>query len=157
MPRRYVNTHRFRDVLDALVTSKRFRGRNGGLLLPHRWRHCVGELIAQHARPLRLTKGVLTLAVESTAWMNELQYHVPEIIRRVNEELGDGKIQDVRMRVGQWQEHRPGEAQQVEPPPLAPQEKDRLARILDPVRDEKLKEQIARAWARNRMRRVDSA
>jgi hypothetical protein len=153
MSARYTNTHSVKEILARLVERKRFIGRNGGLLLPHTWTTCVGEQVAQHARPLRLSKGTLTLAVESSAWMNELQFYVPEIMERVNEKLGAGKVKEVRMKVGRWEEFEGvAESESIETAPLDESEYESLIKILGKVRDPELKERITQAWKKNRER-----
>jgi predicted nucleic acid-binding Zn ribbon protein len=38
------------------------------------WREAVGEKIASHSKPMRLSHKKLIIHVESAAWMNELTY-----------------------------------------------------------------------------------
>jgi len=48
----------------------------------------VGPTIAAHARPERMKRGVLFVAVDSAEWMQELQFLKHELRERLNARLG---------------------------------------------------------------------
>jgi len=56
-------------------------------LWPH-WDAVVGPTIARHARPERMRRGVLFVAVDSPEWMQELQFLKHELRERLNLRLG---------------------------------------------------------------------
>ncbi len=52
------------------------------------WDAVVGPTIAAHARPERMKRGVLFVAVDSAEWMQELQFLKHELRERLNARLG---------------------------------------------------------------------
>ena len=44
-----------------------------------------------------MSRGELTLAVDSAVWMSELRYQLPTILARLNEALGKGKVKSLRL------------------------------------------------------------
>jgi predicted nucleic acid-binding Zn ribbon protein len=56
------------------------------------WPKLVGPQIAAVTRALRVSDGVLLVAVANSAWMNELNLMRAELMRRVNAGRGEGRI-----------------------------------------------------------------
>ena len=59
------------------------------------WDQIVGPLLARHAQPVRLRRGVLVISVDSGEWMHELQYLKHDLKDRLNQRLGRAAIRDV--------------------------------------------------------------
>ena len=59
------------------------------------WPGVVGPVLARHARPERLRRGVLVVAVDSAEWMQELQFLKHELRERLNVRLGRPVVRDV--------------------------------------------------------------
>ena len=59
------------------------------------WDEMVGSPLAQHARPLRLRRGRLELAVPSPVWRTQLTFLKEDIKKRINEHLGVETIREV--------------------------------------------------------------
>ncbi len=59
------------------------------------WPQIVGPLIAQHARPVRLRRGVLVVEVDGAEWMHELQYLKQELRARLNARLGRAVVREL--------------------------------------------------------------
>jgi predicted nucleic acid-binding Zn ribbon protein len=57
-----------------------------------KWERIVGPQVAQHCRPESYADGRLTVRAESTAWATQMKLLAPTVIRRLNEELGDGTV-----------------------------------------------------------------
>ncbi|GAB3853128.1 DUF721 family protein [Nocardioides maradonensis] len=57
-----------------------------------RWPELVGEEIGAHSTPESLVDGVLVVRAHSTAWATQLKLLVTTLVRRLNEELGDGTV-----------------------------------------------------------------
>jgi len=61
-----------------------------------RWDHLVGREVAQHARPEAFEQtdagGLLRVRTDSTAWATQMKLLAPTVVRRLNEELGDGTV-----------------------------------------------------------------
>lgn len=60
------------------------------------WTQLVGDGIAAVTTPLRVSNGVLFVAVRSSAWLSELKLMEREILRKVNAERGRGRIAAIR-------------------------------------------------------------
>ena len=60
------------------------------------WDKAVGEKVATRARPFAVSAGCLMVAVESSAWRQELHLMKPAILRRLNSMLGGEYLKDIR-------------------------------------------------------------
>jgi predicted nucleic acid-binding Zn ribbon protein len=59
------------------------------------WDAVVGPTIARHARPERLRRGVLVVAVDGSEWMQELQFLKHEVRERLNARLERPAVRDI--------------------------------------------------------------
>ena len=59
-----------------------------------RWESIVGREVAQHATPQCYAEGRLVVRTDSTAWATQMKLLAPDVVRRLNEVLGQ---QTVRM------------------------------------------------------------
>jgi predicted nucleic acid-binding Zn ribbon protein len=59
------------------------------------WDAVVGPTLARHAQPLRLRRGVLSVAVDSAEWMVEIQFLKHDLRERLNARLGRAVVRDV--------------------------------------------------------------
>ena len=57
-----------------------------------RWAELVGAEVAQHCTPVSFADGKLTVQTDSTAWATQLRLLAPQLLRRLNEELGHGSV-----------------------------------------------------------------
>jgi predicted nucleic acid-binding Zn ribbon protein len=57
-----------------------------------RWDLVVGASVAAHCKPERYADTELVVRAASTAWATQLRHLAPSIVRRLNEELGDGTV-----------------------------------------------------------------
>ena len=64
-----------------------------------RWEQMVGAGIAAHAKPVSLRRGVLVVDVDSNAWATQLRYMTSELVAKCCEELGDGAVKQIEVRV----------------------------------------------------------
>lgn len=60
-----------------------------------RWPEVVGERIASFARAAAVSRGVLFVKVDSSAWMNELNFMRHDILRRLNGDRDSGRIERI--------------------------------------------------------------
>jgi len=59
------------------------------------WRSEVGEEVARHARPLRLRRGVLTVAVRGSAWMQEVHFMKCHLLARLREAVPAAGVKEI--------------------------------------------------------------
>lgn len=78
--------------LDRLIEEKGWNTQINIHLLLGRWRDLVGPANADHSRPESYAAGVLTLRTSSTAWATQLRLFAPQLVARLNAELGDGTV-----------------------------------------------------------------
>ena len=57
-----------------------------------RWGSIVGPEVAAHCTPQSYGDGRLKVSTDSTAWATQLRLLAPTVVRRLNEELGDGTV-----------------------------------------------------------------
>lgn len=117
------------------------------------WRDEVGAAIAARAEPAGYRAGVLSVRVNSAAWMQELQFMKEEVRERLNTRLGEELIRDIYFVSGPTQAVREETTEQADaPPPDAGASPTPIPRLRDP-RLLAVFERIARAHARRRPRR----
>lgn len=63
-----------------------------------RWDQIVGPEVAAHTRPDRFGDGELVVIADSTAWATQVRLLAATLVRRLNEELGDGTVRRVIVR-----------------------------------------------------------
>lgn len=61
------------------------------------WRSVVGEDIASHATPTRLSEGVLSVSAESTAWATQLRLVQAQLLAKIAAAVGDGVVTTVKI------------------------------------------------------------
>jgi predicted nucleic acid-binding Zn ribbon protein len=57
-----------------------------------RWPELVGEEVAAHCTPESFTDGKLVVRTDSTAWATQLRLLAPDVVRRLNDDLGHGTV-----------------------------------------------------------------
>lgn len=65
----------------------------------HEWERVVGPRVARHTRATGFHEGVLQVEVEGSAWMHELGFLKPALVRRINRHLGRPLVRNVRFVV----------------------------------------------------------
>lgn len=68
----------------------------GGAAAAIYWRQVVGEEVSRHAWPLRQKGRVLFVNTDSPAWSQELCLQKKEIIRQLEQKMGQGAIEDIK-------------------------------------------------------------
>ena len=57
-----------------------------------RWSALVGQEVAEHAHPESFADGRLVVRTDSTAWATQMKMLAGDLLRRLNEVLGDGTV-----------------------------------------------------------------
>jgi predicted nucleic acid-binding Zn ribbon protein len=70
---------------------------SGGLVFG-RWAQLVGEEIAEHARPVALREGELTVQANSTAWATQLRLLQRQLLGRISAGVGAGVVTKLRVQ-----------------------------------------------------------
>lgn len=59
------------------------------------WEEIVGPKLAEKTRALRVEKDILKVKVASAPWRNEMVFLKEEILNKIAERIGKGKINDI--------------------------------------------------------------
>ena len=62
-----------------------------------RWASIVGPEMADHCKPESYQDTELTVRTDSTAWATQLKMLAPDLVRRLNAELGEGTVTRVNV------------------------------------------------------------
>jgi predicted nucleic acid-binding Zn ribbon protein len=88
----------FGATIDRLVTDRGWKLPAAAVGVMDRWSEIVGGDVAAHTEPLSFADGVLTVRAASTAWATQLRLMAPDIVRRLNVELGHGSVTRLDVR-----------------------------------------------------------
>lgn len=127
------------------------------------WHGLVGPTIARVTAPDGLHKGVLSVWVKTSPWMQELRMMKEQVIRDINSKLGGPPmVTDLRLHFGgarlvdpddpvaqlrRWMKARARPAP-LRATPAAPERAAQIAREAQAVEDEELRELIERVRTR---------
>ena len=64
------------------------------------WDSAVGETIATNAQPEAFKGKLLLVNVASSAWMHHLQFLKKEIIKNINDALGETLVEEIKFKIG---------------------------------------------------------
>jgi predicted nucleic acid-binding Zn ribbon protein len=64
------------------------------------WPEIAGAKIAEHARALTVEDRTLVLLVDGQAWMTQLKYLKPQLVKKIGERAGRGVVTDIRLVLG---------------------------------------------------------
>lgn len=67
-------------------------------LLLANWPSLVGEAIADHSHPEAYDDQIVTVRTDSTAWATQLRLMAPNVVARLNAELGQGTVTRIVVR-----------------------------------------------------------
>jgi predicted nucleic acid-binding Zn ribbon protein len=85
-------------AIDALIEGRGWQQQAAMGSVFGRWAEIVGRDLAAHTRPDSFADGELAVAADSTAWATQVRLLAPMLVRRLNDELGDGSVRRVRVR-----------------------------------------------------------
>jgi predicted nucleic acid-binding Zn ribbon protein len=66
------------------------------------WARVAGDAVARNTRPLKFKYGVLTVAVRSGVWMQELSLLKPVLLKKLAELVGDDSVKDLRLTLSDF-------------------------------------------------------
>jgi predicted nucleic acid-binding Zn ribbon protein len=61
------------------------------------WSAVVGQQIADHATPIGLTDGVLSVVAESTAWATQLRMIQAQLLAKIAAAVGNGVVTSLKI------------------------------------------------------------
>jgi hypothetical protein len=123
------------------------------------FRKAVGAVIAQHAQPRRLQRGVLHVAVDSPVWLQELTFLRAELAAKVSRVFGE-EVREMKLRLARrplmpLDTEHPPPSPPTPPAELTPEARAEVERATaDLEGDPELREAVMRAMARWRAARA---
>jgi predicted nucleic acid-binding Zn ribbon protein len=121
------------------------------------WNAAVGKQIAAKARPVSFRDGILTVAVSSAPWMQQLTFLKKGMIDKINERLGRDLVRDIYLKAGQPQPlpHQPEPRKKPERR-LTEEETSRIGEQTASISDPELRAAFARILTRELATRHNS-
>jgi predicted nucleic acid-binding Zn ribbon protein len=86
---------RLAEILDALKSRSRLGVHLDQAQIWERWPELVGAEMAERSHPMRLRRGVLTVAAVSPVWMHRFSYEKNSIIDKINKILTKEPLEDI--------------------------------------------------------------
>ncbi len=107
------------------------------------WEKTVGPAIARHARPRVLRGKKLYLSVDSAAWMQQLSLMKPEIIEKLNSNVGTGVVKEIALNLGEieYAAERPPDSARPRAP-LSAEERERIDGIVQGIADSETRDAL---------------
>jgi hypothetical protein len=109
------------------------------------WEQTVGAVIARHAQPQSVRGKKLFLSVDSPAWMQQLSLLKPEIIEKVNRNLGRDAIKEIALKLGEIVSTKGHQAEEPPPPaPLNAEEREKIEQYVQDIHDPETRAAVKR-------------
>jgi predicted nucleic acid-binding Zn ribbon protein len=139
------------EILSGYLNQPGLRSRMREQKILDVWDRVVGRAIAEVTQPGRVRNRVLQIRVINSVWMQELQFHKPLMIQKLNEFLGDPFVQDLRFVLGEREEKlspRAEEGRGKESRELAEEERERIEKEVSRLPDPEMREVLFRLFAK---------
>ena len=85
------------EAVDRLIEAKGWATDINVHTLLARWSSLVGGINAAHSDPESYADTVLTIRAESTVWATSLRSIAPQLVARLNDQLGQGTVTRVKV------------------------------------------------------------
>lgn len=106
-----------------------------------KWEEIVGETLSEHTRPAYVKDGVLYIYVDSSVWVQELSLFKNKLIEKINDRMSIPNIIKDIVFINKGKSFRKRKYQQTKKDmKLSLQEEERIAKIVEDVKDEELRE-----------------
>jgi len=89
-------------VLPGLLKQFRPEAEQGMLRIWRVWDRVVGADIARNARPAAFKGSILLVHVTSSTWLHHLQYLKKDLLVRLNGDLGQTIVGDIKFKIGSF-------------------------------------------------------
>lgn len=99
-PKRQGDYAHIADVLTGIVKSIRKESPSDMTRVRDEWERIVDPAIAGFARPEALKNDILLVKVASSTLAHRLRFMTPDIIARLNQALGEGRITEIKYKIG---------------------------------------------------------
>ena len=69
--------------------------------IEEQWKTVVGTAASKHTRPAALRKGVLTVFVDSSGWMQQMALQKRKTLKQLKRSFGKDRILGIHFRIGE--------------------------------------------------------
>ena len=69
------------------------------------WKEAVGEEVAEHTEPKAFRGSLLHVTVDSSVWVHHLSLMKGDILKKINEKLGEETLHEIRFTIGPLKAH----------------------------------------------------
>ena len=87
-------------VLTSIIDQCRSDSGGGIQHLRHVWVRTVGSPIADNAMPFAVKGALLLVHVSSSAWMHQLRFLKADLLDKLNQALGNDRIEEIKFKIG---------------------------------------------------------
>ena len=150
---------KFSVTLGKILKARGMQARLHEYRIGSQWGRTVGPAIARHAQPQALRGGKLALVVDSPAWMQQLSLMKPEIIEKLNRDLGRETVKDITLKLGEVPSAG-GKPAEEEPASaaLTAEEREKIEQHLQDISDADTRDMLRRVIEKDfRSKRITSA
>lgn len=119
-----------------------------GFSIQRVWQKAVGMNIAKRTRLLKVTGKTLYVTAATSMWMEELKYIKQDIIKKINDELGETAVEEIVFRLGSIIEPENQKSELKNPEhkyPLSQKQIDDIDKLVSRIKDEELRKTIRMA------------
>ncbi|WP_153028379.1 DciA family protein [Amycolatopsis sp. YIM 10] len=85
-------------IVSRIAVERGWNGRLASGQVFGRWARLVGEEVAEHAQPVALKDGELTVRASSTAWATQLRLLQGQLIGKIAAGVGNGVVKRMRIQ-----------------------------------------------------------
>jgi hypothetical protein len=145
-------------TIDKILKSRGMQSRLQEYRISGQWARTVGLAIARHAQPLTLRGGRLVLIVDSPAWMQQLSLMRPEIIEKLNHNVGAQTVREITLKLGEIASSpMQSPAGERIPAEITPEERQRIEQSLHVIDDDDIRDAIKRMIEKDLLRKKGDA
>lgn len=89
------------EIIPKVITKLGLAQKVKEIELIRDWPEIVGNSVAKHCKPVTLDRGYLTINVDSSPWLTELErYSKQQMLLKVQDRLGKKAVRMIRFRIG---------------------------------------------------------
>lgn len=112
-----------------------------------KWETIADPDTAEHCRPLKISRGILWLEVDNSAWLQQLRYMKYQLLESINSSLRQSRIEDIKYVLPKGRSPQKAAdkgAIRFAPPPVL--EIDKFKSQISFIGDEQCREALFRFW-----------
>ena len=91
------NEESIKNVITRWIDEKKLKSGLQKVQAAEAWKLAMGENVAKYTGSIKLERGVLSVNIISAPLRQELSYGKAQILRLMNEEMGEGTVKEVQL------------------------------------------------------------